>query len=183
MCVFYCRPQNIMAWVLATLHQAAAPGRAPDKSKAQGSSSNSSLLCWLKGSTMQYAAAKTSWPRYRSFFKSTHNLCFWSIYIKVMFSFTPVWFQIVLPASFVLIALIFTMIVPPFGEYPALTLSPWLYGPQFTFVRSDEQKKTNHRGIVWIYTVSVNDIFYVILLSVVMSSPTTSGWSGSRSAC
>ncbi|KAG7229040.1 hypothetical protein INR49_013159, partial [Caranx melampygus] len=34
--------------------------------------------------------------------------------------------QIVLPASFVLIALIFTMIVPPFGEYPSLTLTPWI---------------------------------------------------------
>uniref|UniRef100_A0A6Q2ZEB5 P-type phospholipid transporter n=1 Tax=Esox lucius TaxID=8010 RepID=A0A6Q2ZEB5_ESOLU len=44
--------------------------------------------------------------------------------------------QIVLPASFVLIALVFTMIVPPFGEYPALTLSPWMYGQQFTFFRS-----------------------------------------------
>uniref|UniRef100_A0A3Q3D2R3 ATP binding cassette subfamily A member 4 n=1 Tax=Hippocampus comes TaxID=109280 RepID=A0A3Q3D2R3_HIPCM len=43
--------------------------------------------------------------------------------------------QIVLPASFVLIALIFTTIVPPFGEYPSLTLSPWMYGPQVTFVR------------------------------------------------
>lgn len=46
-------------------------------------------------------------------------------------------FQIVLPASFVLIALIFTMIVPPFGEYPSLTLTPWMYGQQFTFFRSD----------------------------------------------
>ncbi|XP_072296815.1 retinal-specific phospholipid-transporting ATPase ABCA4-like [Eucyclogobius newberryi] len=45
--------------------------------------------------------------------------------------------QIVLPASFVLIALIFTTVVPPFGEYPALTLSPWMYGPQFTFVSNE----------------------------------------------
>uniref|UniRef100_A0A8C1F963 P-type phospholipid transporter n=1 Tax=Cyprinus carpio carpio TaxID=630221 RepID=A0A8C1F963_CYPCA len=42
--------------------------------------------------------------------------------------------QIVLPASFVLIALVFTMIVPPFGEYPSLTLTPWMYGQQFTFI-------------------------------------------------
>uniref|UniRef100_A0AAX7W0Y8 ABC transporter domain-containing protein n=1 Tax=Astatotilapia calliptera TaxID=8154 RepID=A0AAX7W0Y8_ASTCA len=45
--------------------------------------------------------------------------------------------QIVLPASFVLIALIFTMIVPPFGEYPSLTLSPWMYGQQFTFFSNE----------------------------------------------
>ncbi|XP_071216858.1 retinal-specific phospholipid-transporting ATPase ABCA4-like isoform X1 [Salvelinus alpinus] len=45
--------------------------------------------------------------------------------------------QIVLPASFVLIALIFTMIVPPFGEYPALTLTPWMYGKQLTFFSNE----------------------------------------------
>uniref|UniRef100_A0A8C1IGH6 ATP-binding cassette, sub-family A (ABC1), member 4a n=1 Tax=Cyprinus carpio TaxID=7962 RepID=A0A8C1IGH6_CYPCA len=43
--------------------------------------------------------------------------------------------QIVLPASFVLVSLMFTLIVPPFGEYPSLTLSPWIYGRQFTFFR------------------------------------------------
>ncbi|XP_075953776.1 retinal-specific phospholipid-transporting ATPase ABCA4-like isoform X3 [Anarhichas minor] len=46
--------------------------------------------------------------------------------------------QIILPASFVLIALIFTMIVPPFGEYPSLTLSPWMYGQQFTFFSNEQ---------------------------------------------
>ncbi|TRZ04354.1 hypothetical protein DNTS_000477, partial [Danionella cerebrum] len=46
--------------------------------------------------------------------------------------------QIVLPASFVLIALVFTMIVPPFGEYPSLTLTPWMYGPQFTFISNEQ---------------------------------------------
>ncbi|XP_075878067.1 retinal-specific phospholipid-transporting ATPase ABCA4-like [Nelusetta ayraudi] len=46
--------------------------------------------------------------------------------------------QIVLPASFVLIALIFTTIVPPFGEYPSLTLSPWMYGQQLTFFSNEQ---------------------------------------------
>ncbi|KAM7379618.1 hypothetical protein PAMP_005160 [Pampus punctatissimus] len=46
--------------------------------------------------------------------------------------------QVVLPASFVLIALIFTMIVPPFGEYPSLTLTPWMYGQQFTFFSNEQ---------------------------------------------
>ncbi|XP_024118032.1 retinal-specific phospholipid-transporting ATPase ABCA4 [Oryzias melastigma] len=45
--------------------------------------------------------------------------------------------QIVLPATFVLISLIFTLIVPPFGEYPSLTLSPWMYGQQMTFVSNE----------------------------------------------
>ncbi|XP_055359678.1 retinal-specific phospholipid-transporting ATPase ABCA4-like isoform X2 [Betta splendens] len=46
--------------------------------------------------------------------------------------------QVVLPASFVLIALLFTTVVPPFGEYPSLTLSPWMYGQQFTFFSNEQ---------------------------------------------
>ncbi|KAE8610555.1 hypothetical protein XENTR_v10012168 [Xenopus tropicalis] len=46
--------------------------------------------------------------------------------------------QIVLPASFVLLALVFTLIVPPFGEYPSLTLHPWIYGQQFVFFSNEQ---------------------------------------------
>uniref|UniRef100_A0A665X0R3 P-type phospholipid transporter n=1 Tax=Echeneis naucrates TaxID=173247 RepID=A0A665X0R3_ECHNA len=46
--------------------------------------------------------------------------------------------QIVLPASFVFVALVFTTIVPPFGEYPSLTLTPWMYGQQFTFFSNEQ---------------------------------------------
>ncbi|KAF6716400.1 Retinal-specific ATP-binding cassette transporter [Oryzias melastigma] len=45
--------------------------------------------------------------------------------------------QIVLPASFVFFSLTFTLIVPPFGEYPSLTLSPWMYGRQYTFFSNE----------------------------------------------
>ncbi|XP_033936450.1 phospholipid-transporting ATPase ABCA1 isoform X1 [Pseudochaenichthys georgianus] len=45
--------------------------------------------------------------------------------------------QIVLPAVFVLIALLFSLIVPPFGKYPSLQLQPWMYGEQFTFFSND----------------------------------------------
>ncbi|XP_029473387.1 retinal-specific ATP-binding cassette transporter isoform X1 [Rhinatrema bivittatum] len=45
--------------------------------------------------------------------------------------------QIVLPASIVLLALIFTTIIPPFGEYPSLTLCPWMYGQQVTFFSNE----------------------------------------------
>ncbi|KFV93424.1 Retinal-specific ATP-binding cassette transporter, partial [Eurypyga helias] len=45
--------------------------------------------------------------------------------------------QIVLPASFVLLSLTLTVIIPPFGEYPALTLHPWIYGEQFTFFSNE----------------------------------------------
>ncbi|XP_033477816.2 ATP-binding cassette, sub-family A (ABC1), member 7 isoform X1 [Epinephelus lanceolatus] len=45
--------------------------------------------------------------------------------------------QIVLPAMFVLVALLFSLIVPPFGKYPALQLQPWMYGEQYTFFSND----------------------------------------------
>ncbi|XP_034521460.1 phospholipid-transporting ATPase ABCA1 [Ailuropoda melanoleuca] len=43
--------------------------------------------------------------------------------------------QIILPAVFVCIALVFSLIVPPFGKYPSLELQPWMYNEQYTFVR------------------------------------------------
>uniref|UniRef100_A0A8C5L437 P-type phospholipid transporter n=2 Tax=Jaculus jaculus TaxID=51337 RepID=A0A8C5L437_JACJA len=46
--------------------------------------------------------------------------------------------QIVLPATFVFLALMLSVIVPPFGEFPALTLHPWMYGHQYTFLSMDE---------------------------------------------
>uniref|UniRef100_A0A8B9GUY0 P-type phospholipid transporter n=1 Tax=Astyanax mexicanus TaxID=7994 RepID=A0A8B9GUY0_ASTMX len=45
--------------------------------------------------------------------------------------------QIVLPALFILIDLLFSLIVPPMGKYPALELQPWMYGEQFTFFSND----------------------------------------------
>ncbi|XP_053321852.1 phospholipid-transporting ATPase ABCA1 isoform X2 [Spea bombifrons] len=45
--------------------------------------------------------------------------------------------QIVLPAVFVLIALLFSLIVPPFGKYPSLELQPWMYDEQYTFISND----------------------------------------------
>ncbi|NWX94843.1 ABCA4 protein, partial [Nothoprocta ornata] len=59
--------------------------------------------------------------------------------------------QVVLPASFVLLSLILTVIIPPFGEYPALTLHPWIYGQQFTFF-SNEQPRSEQM-------VSLTDAF------------------------
>nr|XP_033774294.1 phospholipid-transporting ATPase ABCA1 [Geotrypetes seraphini] len=45
--------------------------------------------------------------------------------------------QIVLPAVFVLIALLVSLIVPPFGKYPSLKLHPWMYDEQYTFISND----------------------------------------------
>lgn len=78
-----------------------------------------------KASLLRYAATRIS-PRFQEF-----------AYIG-----TPVVFanhggvlQIVLPAVFVCIALVFSLIVPPFGKYPSLELDPNMYGEQFTFIR------------------------------------------------
>ena len=43
--------------------------------------------------------------------------------------------QIVLPALFVGLALVFSLIAPPFGYSPALQLSPSMYGSQVSFFR------------------------------------------------
>ncbi|KAM4533545.1 retinal-specific phospholipid-transporting ATPase ABCA4-like [Odontesthes bonariensis] len=53
--------------------------------------------------------------------------------------------QIVLPASFVFLALMFTLIVPPFGEYPSLPLSPWMYGRQYTFFSNERPMDAHMR--------------------------------------
>uniref|UniRef100_A0A4W5PIQ9 P-type phospholipid transporter n=1 Tax=Hucho hucho TaxID=62062 RepID=A0A4W5PIQ9_9TELE len=45
--------------------------------------------------------------------------------------------QIVLPAVFVCIGLVFSLIVPPFGKYPSLELQPWMYKEQSLFISDD----------------------------------------------
>uniref|UniRef100_A0A3B3ZLR6 ABC transporter domain-containing protein n=1 Tax=Periophthalmus magnuspinnatus TaxID=409849 RepID=A0A3B3ZLR6_9GOBI len=59
--------------------------------------------------------------------------------------FFKVFKLIVLPASFVFLALTFTSIVPPFGEYPHLTLSPWMYGRQYTFFSNERPSDPDMR--------------------------------------
>lgn len=71
-------------------------------------------------------------PSFIYIYYKLHTVSLCSICLSVVFS-CPL--QIVLPASFVLLSLMLTVIIPPFGEYPALTLHPWIYGQQFTFFR------------------------------------------------
>ncbi|NXI48256.1 ABCA1 protein, partial [Galbula dea] len=56
--------------------------------------------------------------------------------------------QIVLPAVFVCIALLFSLIVPPFGRYPPLRLQPWMYGQQFTFFSNDAPGDPSSDGLL-----------------------------------
>uniref|UniRef100_A0A8C2GG42 P-type phospholipid transporter n=1 Tax=Cyprinus carpio TaxID=7962 RepID=A0A8C2GG42_CYPCA len=56
--------------------------------------------------------------------------------------------QIVLPAVFVCIALVFSLIVPPFGKYPSLALNPWMYEEQFTFISDDAPQDTSTQKLL-----------------------------------
>ncbi|KAM4708457.1 phospholipid-transporting ATPase ABCA1 [Discoglossus pictus] len=56
--------------------------------------------------------------------------------------------QIVLPAVFVLIALMFSLIVPPFGKYPSLELQPWMYDEQYTFFSNDAPEDAGTQALL-----------------------------------
>ncbi|XP_071314730.1 phospholipid-transporting ATPase ABCA1b isoform X1 [Trachinotus anak] len=56
--------------------------------------------------------------------------------------------QIVLPAVFVCIALVFSLIVPPFGKYPSLELQPWMYEDQVTFISNDAPGDANMHNLL-----------------------------------
>ncbi|XP_046904791.1 phospholipid-transporting ATPase ABCA1-like isoform X1 [Hypomesus transpacificus] len=57
--------------------------------------------------------------------------------------------QVVLPAVFVCLSLIFSLIVPPFSEYPSLELQPWMYGlPQTAFFSNDGPDKLEVSRVV-----------------------------------
>uniref|UniRef100_A0A8C4TJI6 P-type phospholipid transporter n=1 Tax=Erpetoichthys calabaricus TaxID=27687 RepID=A0A8C4TJI6_ERPCA len=56
--------------------------------------------------------------------------------------------QIVLPAVFVCIALVFSLIVPPFGKYPSLELEPWMYEEQYTFISNDAPGDDNIESLL-----------------------------------
>uniref|UniRef100_A0A671TWM8 P-type phospholipid transporter n=1 Tax=Sparus aurata TaxID=8175 RepID=A0A671TWM8_SPAAU len=56
--------------------------------------------------------------------------------------------QIVLPAVFVCIALVFSLIVPPFGKYPSLELQPWMYEDQVTFISDDAPADANMQQLL-----------------------------------
>ncbi|XP_043924192.1 phospholipid-transporting ATPase ABCA1 [Protopterus annectens] len=56
--------------------------------------------------------------------------------------------QIVLPAVFVCIALVFSLIVPPFGKYPSLELHPWMYDEQYTFISNDAPEDDGTQKLV-----------------------------------
>ncbi|KAF3838949.1 hypothetical protein F7725_010717 [Dissostichus mawsoni] len=51
-------------------------------------------------------------------------------------------------AVFVCIALVFSLIVPPFGVYPSLELQPWMYEDQVTFISDDAPGDANMQRLL-----------------------------------
>uniref|UniRef100_A0A8C7ZZY2 ABC transporter domain-containing protein n=1 Tax=Oryzias sinensis TaxID=183150 RepID=A0A8C7ZZY2_9TELE len=56
--------------------------------------------------------------------------------------------QVVLPAIFVCLALVFSLIVPSFTAYPSLELQPWMYDSQTTFYSNDMPEDANVSRVV-----------------------------------
>ncbi|KAM6980899.1 phospholipid-transporting ATPase ABCA1b [Aplochiton taeniatus] len=72
----------------------------------------------------------------------------WKRYLYARRSRKGFFAQIVLPAVFVCIALVFSLIVPPFGKYPSLELQPWMYEEQVSFISDDAPQDANMQKLL-----------------------------------
>ncbi|XP_033976697.1 phospholipid-transporting ATPase ABCA1-like isoform X2 [Trematomus bernacchii] len=88
---------------------------------------------WLSGSDGKGSYQVKGWSLKRQQFVAL----LWKRFLYARRSRKGFFAQIVLPAVFVCIALIFSLIVPPFGKYPSLSLDNSMYGEQFTFISND----------------------------------------------
>ncbi|KAK1887045.1 Phospholipid-transporting ATPase ABCA1, partial [Dissostichus eleginoides] len=88
---------------------------------------------WLSGSDGKGSYQVKGWSLKRQQFVAL----LWKRFLYARRSRKGFFAQIVLPAVFVCIALIFSLIVPPFGKYPSLSLDYSMYGEQFTFISND----------------------------------------------
>uniref|UniRef100_A0A672JKK1 P-type phospholipid transporter n=1 Tax=Salarias fasciatus TaxID=181472 RepID=A0A672JKK1_SALFA len=88
---------------------------------------------WLSGTDGKGSYQVKGWSLKRQQFVAL----LWKRFLYARRSRKGVFAQIVLPAVFVCIALVFSLIVPPFGKYPSLALDPGMYGEQFTFISND----------------------------------------------
>ncbi|KAM6369110.1 LOW QUALITY PROTEIN: phospholipid-transporting ATPase ABCA7 [Pluvialis apricaria] len=119
---------------VAGTRQGEAPGEGGDAEAADGELAEESRETdLLRGGPGQGCGRVRGWGLLRQQLRA--------LFIKRMLharrSTRGFFAQIVLPAVFVCIALLFSLIVPPFGKYPPLRLQPWMYGQQFTFFSND----------------------------------------------
>ncbi|KAF3687446.1 ATP-binding cassette sub-family A member 1 ATP-binding cassette transporter 1 [Channa argus] len=96
---------------------------------------------WLSGTDGKGSYQVKGWSLKRQQFVAL----LWKRFLYARRSRKGFFAQIVLPAVFVCIALVFSLIVPPFGKYPSLALDHSMYGEQFTFISNDlpEDPDTN----------------------------------------
>ncbi|XP_075906360.1 phospholipid-transporting ATPase ABCA1-like [Nelusetta ayraudi] len=88
---------------------------------------------WLSGTDGKGSYQVKGWSLKRQQFVAL----LWKRFLYARRSRKGFFAQIVLPAVFVCIALVFSLIVPPFGKHPSLPLDPRMYGEQFTFISND----------------------------------------------
>ncbi|KAG7256144.1 hypothetical protein CRUP_035701, partial [Coryphaenoides rupestris] len=88
---------------------------------------------WLGGANGKGSFQVKGWTLRRQQFVAL----LWKRFLYARRSRKGFFAQIVLPAVFVCIALVFSLIVPPFGKYPSLALDPGMYEDQITFISND----------------------------------------------
>ncbi|KAA8595046.1 hypothetical protein FQN60_012181 [Etheostoma spectabile] len=88
---------------------------------------------WLSGTDGKGSYQVKGWSLKRQQFVAL----LWKRFLYARRSRKGFFAQIVLPAVFVCIALVFSLIVPPFGKYPSLVLDHSMYEEQFTFISND----------------------------------------------
>uniref|UniRef100_A0A7N8YHU5 P-type phospholipid transporter n=1 Tax=Mastacembelus armatus TaxID=205130 RepID=A0A7N8YHU5_9TELE len=88
---------------------------------------------WLSGTDGKGSYQVKGWSLKRQQFVAL----LWKRFLYARRSRKGFFAQIVLPAVFVCIALVFSLIVPPFGKYPSLAMDPSMYGEQYTFISND----------------------------------------------
>ncbi|XP_062380442.1 phospholipid-transporting ATPase ABCA1a isoform X2 [Sardina pilchardus] len=94
---------------------------------------------WLGGADGKGSYQVKGWSLKRQQFVAL----LWKRFLYAQRSRKGFFAQIVLPAVFVCIALVFSLIVPPFGKYPSLQLEPSMYEEQFSFVSNDAPEDTH----------------------------------------
>ncbi|KAM6294790.1 LOW QUALITY PROTEIN: phospholipid-transporting ATPase ABCA7 [Aegotheles albertisi] len=119
--------------VTAGTGRGAAPGKGGDMEAADGEAEEPRETDVLWGAAGQPCSRVRGWVLTRQQLRAL----FTKRMLHARRSTRGFFAQIVLPALFVCIALLFSLIVPPFGKYPPLQLQPWMYGQQFTFFSDD----------------------------------------------
>ncbi|XP_029688027.1 ATP-binding cassette sub-family A member 1-like isoform X1 [Takifugu rubripes] len=115
-----------------------------DGNESEGDAAECRDTDWLKCSEGKGSHQVTGWSLRRQQFVAL----MWKRFLYARRSRKGFFAQIILPAVFVCIALVFSLIVPPFGKYPSLELQPWMYEDQVTFISDDAPSDVNMQKLL-----------------------------------